>query len=437
LTNQDFLQYASSEEFVKNVIANKTVDYKKLVEIIPSNPQSNYAFHNEGGLRFKDESKVWGLSKPGFSNGSAYGDLDNDGDMDLVVNNVNMEAFVYRNETKRREGHHYLKLILKGEGLNTNAFGSKVEVLAGDNQYYLEQMPIRGFESSVDPRPNIGLGKDSIVASVKVTWPDGKVTVLNNVKADQTLILDQKDGDRSPNIKLIKTSQPIFETSTINIDYRHEENDFVDFDRDRLIYHMLSCESPRMSTGDFNKDGLKDFYIGGPKDQAGTMFVQTALGSFIKTNEKLLGFDRISEDTGSAVFDADGDGDQDLYVCSGGNEFPSTDSALIDRLYINDGLGNLKKSGQVFPTNKFESSSVVRVSDYDRDGDMDLFVGSRLQSFNYGAPVGGYILSNDGKGNFKDATLVVCPELIKAGMITDAQWLDLDKDKDDDLVEYC
>ncbi len=433
LTNQDFLQYASSEEFVKEVVVNKSVDYERLVKIIPSIPQANVAFRNLGGLIFNNQSLEWGLSEPGFSNGSAYADLDNDGDMDLVVNNVNMPAFVYRNETKIEEGHHYLKFILKGEGGNTNAFGTKIEIEANGHQYYIEQMPIRGFESSMDPRPNIGLGKDSIASKVTITWPNGYVTELNHVRVDRILTLDQSDGKPIQTNVVEALAAKIFQPSPVKIDYTHKENDFVDFDRDRLIYHMVSCESPKMSTGDLNQDGLTDLYFGGSKDQPSAMFFQTASG-FVKVNEELLATDKISEDMGSAIFDAEGDGDQDIYVCSGGNEFPSSSSALVDRLYINDGKTSFSKSPKLYPTNTFESSSVVRASDYDRDGDQDLFVGIRLQPFNYGMPVNGYILNNDGKGNFSDVSSTVCPQLEKIGMITDAQWADLDNDRDIDLV---
>ena len=226
-------------------------------------------------------------------------------------------------------------------------------------------------------------------------------------------------------------------TSTSNdhgLDFIHKENDFVDFDRDRLIFHMLSTQGPRIAKGDVNNDGLDDIYIGGAKDQPGALYRQTATGSFIKTNEALWEKDAASEDTDALFFDADGDGDQDLYVCSGGNEFSPNATALINRLYINDGKGKFTKSPQVLPSYIFESASCVRAADYDGDKDLDLFVGVRLTPFRYGYPCKGYILNNNGKGIFTDVTEKVSPALTSAGMVTDAAWFDYDKDGKPDLV---
>lgn len=433
LTNQDYLQYISNDEVVRSIVAGGKVDYKKLVELIPSNAVPNQVFHNEQGLKFTEKAKDWGLSEPDFSNGAAYADLDNDGDMDLVVNNVNALASVYRNNTDTTTSR-FLKFKLTGTGKNTAAFGTQILIKDKGEKFYAEQMPIRGFESSVDPRPNVGLGARLSVDSVIIRWPNGTSDVLTNVKTNQTISIARK-LDLGDNVVLKGSGKTghLF-TSIPGIAYQHRESEFVDFDRDRLTFQMISNEGPRVATGDVNGDGRADVYIGGAKEQPGTLLVQKSDGSFVTTNEKLWEADRLPEDAGSEFFDADGDGDLDLYVCSGGNEFPTSSSALADRLYINDGSGKFTKSSQALPTAKLESTSVVKSSDVDGDGDLDLFVGVRVVPFSYGMPGQGYLLRNDGKGNFTDATAEWAPNLINLGMITDAAWVDIDRDKDQDLV---
>ena len=435
LTNEDYIQYISNEEFYKKVVSGKA-DYKKLIDLIPSHAISNYAFSNNGDLTFSNKAKEWGLDEPSFSNGSAYGDLDNDGDLDLVVNNVNMPCFVYRNESVQQHPENkFLKITLQGEGKNKFGIGAKVTVYYNHTIAYQEQMPMRGFESTVDSRLNFGLGKTGKIDSVVVVWNDGRENILKDVEPDQQLTVKQSAavstgaGQRTTDNRLFSESN-----TNYGIDFVHKENDFVDFDRDRLIFQMLSTQGPRMTKGDVNRDGQEDIYICGAKDQPGALYIQTKEGSFIKSNEALLGKDAISEDTDALFFDADGDGDEDLYVCSGGNEFSPNATALIDRLYINDGKGRFTKSPQVLPSYIFESSSCVTAADYDGDGDMDLFVGVRLTPFRYGYPCKGYILSNNGKGIFTDVTEQVAPVLKQAGMVTDAKWFDYDKDSKPDLV---
>jgi len=434
LTNQDYLQYVSNEEVVRSIVSGNQVNYKKLVELIPSSPVPDYAFQNMGNFIFVDKAAEWGIGEPNFSNGSAYGDLDNDGDLDLVINSINAPASIIRNQTELLlPENRYLKFNLTGLGKNTQAIGAKIEVIKAGQKFYVEQMPNRGFESSIDPRPNIGLGKIDTVDQVKVQWPDGKETVLHNLATNQTIKLRQDEAAPALASKSDFVLSP-FVKEDMSIDFMHHENDFVDFDRDKLIYHMLSTEGPRVTKGDVNGDGLDDFFIGGAKDFAGALFIQTAEGTFKRTNKNVFELDKISEDLGSVFFDADNDNDLDLYVCSGGSEFSSISNAYIDRLYINDGNGNFVKSNQPLPTTDMESTSVVKAADFDNDGDIDLFVGVRTQSFSYGLPMNGYILSNDGRGKFSNVTSSIAPSLTNVGMITDATWTDIDKDGDFDLL---
>jgi len=433
ILNQDYLKYISNDEMAKMVIRKEGVDYKKLIDIIPVNKISNYAYAGDGDLSFTDVTEMWGLEEPSHSNGAAYGDLDNDGDLDLVVNNVNMPLFVYENHANQK-GNHFLKFDLLGDKLNRNAIGAKVSLKVGDSLFYQELNPMRGFQSSVDYRLNFGLGNITVVDTVLVEWYYGKTTLLTNVEVNQTLRLNEKDAEHLD--KESPTEENTFfkeATASISMDYVHQENNYVDFDTDRLIYHMKSTEGPKVSIGDVNGDGLTDMYIGGAKGFSAALMLQTKSGSFRNSSTELFEKDKDSEDLSSTFFDADGDGDLDLYVCSGGNEFSNNSFALVDRLYLNDGNGNFLKSDQVLPAGKPESTSVVKAADYDGDGDMDLFVGVRLKPRLLGVPQNGYILVNDGQGVFKEQTKSVAPGLLQAGMITDAQWADYDRDGDKDL----
>jgi hypothetical protein len=445
LTNEDYIQFISNEEFFKKVVSGNA-KFKKLIDLIPSHPIPNYAYGNNGDLTFTNKAAAWGLDEPGFSNGAAYGDLDNDGDLDLVVNNVNSACFIYRNNSVALHPENkFLKVILKGEGKNRFGIGARVTVYYNHTMACQEQMPMRGFESTVDNRLNFGLGKTSTIDSVVVVWPDGRVNVMKDVQINKTVTVNQQDGVfkvTSYKFPVSGSGEQAITPVTCNlkpvtnpgIDFVHKENEFVDFDRDRLIFHMLSTEGPRMAKGDVNKDGREDIYICGAKDQSGALYVQQVNGRFIKSNAAVFEKDKVSEDTDALFFDADGDGDEDLYVCSGGNEFSPNATALIDRLYMNNGKGDFSKSPQVLPSYIFESTSCVRSADYDQDGDLDLLVGVRLKPFAYGHPCKGYILQNNGKAIFSDVTEQVAPGLKTAGMITDAQWLDYDKDGKTDLV---
>ncbi len=435
LLDQDYIHYYSNDPEIVKAIKNKEPDaILQLLDLIPSEPVSNFSFRNNHDLTFEDATAKWGLEIPSFSNGSAYADLDNDGDLDLVVNNCNMPAFIFRNESDT-EKHHFLQISLRGEGLNTFALGSQITIRHDDQIFYQELSPMRGFLSCTEYKMTFGLGAIDTVDHLEVRWPDGRLSTLQQVPVNQHLIIEQTGAlDHSDNIQVGAVTTVLATTANPIPGYRHRESNFIDFDRDRLLLHMVSADGPKICKGDVNHDGLEDLYICGASGQPGNLFVQQRDGTFEITSESTFVADQLSEDCDAIFFDADGDGDLDLYVASGSNEFHPQSSSLADRLYLNDGEGNFKKNPAAFSPPALESSSCVVVADYDQDGDNDLFVGTRLVPGRYGLPVSGQLWRNDGSGQFDNVTDEIAPDLRDIGLITDALWFDFDQDDDQDLI---
>jgi hypothetical protein len=393
----------------------------------------NRAFRNAGNLRFTDVTRAWGFDRPGFSNGAVYVDLDNRGSLDLVVSSLDAPAEIYRNGGRSRTGNNSLAVTLRGGGRNTAGIGAKLFVRSGGRTQLVEQSPTRGFQSSVDPRLHVGLGRATAAESVTVVWPDRTFQVLTNVPANQPLVLSQRDasGRWSPPSPV----PPLFRevSAARGVDLRHVENAFVDFDREPLMPRLLSTEGPALATGDVNGDGLDDLFLGGAVRQAGRLLLQQRDGTFRPSDQPSIAADSIAEDVDAVFFDANGDGSPDLYVVSAGNQFQIPAAPMRGRLYLNDGHGRFTRDVEAIPA-MYDNGGCVAAGDFDGDGHIDLFVGSRSVPGRYGVTPKSHLLRNDGHGRFTDVTAERAPELAEAGMITSAAWLDYDGDGRLDLI---
>ena len=432
-TNRDFLKYKGDYYFERGR-AKQKADTFHLVSTMTSTPLHNYIFRNNGDLTFTDKSNDWGFSALNFSSGGSYSDLDNDGDLDLVTNNQNETAGVYRNFTQERNPtKKFLKIKLKGSAKNLNAIGSKVYIHAGGMVQYYEMMSTRGFQSTVSSVIHVGLGTSEKVDSVVVKWPFKGETVLRNVAANQLLNISYEANQDERPISQVQT-QPIFTKVETLIPYEHVELGFNDFKRQPLLMTMLTTCGPVMTTADVNGDGNEDVFVGGTQDNPGKLYFQTRDGDFVESVQFNLVGEKICTDADAAFFDADGDKDQDLYVVSGGyNDYTENDPALQDRLYINDGRGNFSKSKNSLEQTDI-SKSAVAPADFDKDGDMDLFVGGRVIPGKYPEIPRSFLLRNNGKGVFENVSSSVSPMLANIGMVTDANWIDFNKDGWLDLI---
>jgi hypothetical protein len=426
----DYINYVGNEAVQASLAKGITRDNMSLLRKMPQIPLANYAFRNNGNLTFTNMAAAWGLAQPGFSSGAAYVDLNNSGALDLVVNNVNAPASIYRNRAREINGSHYLTIRLRGDGANTGGIGARVVIRHGGTMQAAEQMPTRGFQSAVDPRLHFGLGAAARVDTLTVIWPDHRVQTLTAVAADRLLTLDQKDaGGRyaaphAPRVEL-RTPPLAFEdvTARTGIDFRHAEQTFLDYNREPLMPHLLSREGPALAVADVNGDGLDDVFVGGASLQPGRMYLQQRDGRFRASRQPSIEADSAAEDVDAAFFDANGDGRPDLVVASGGNEYAGDADELRPRLYLDDGRGNFRRDTAAFSAIHVNAGCVVP-GDFDGDGDVDLFIGGRVVPRGYGLSPKSYLLRNDGAGHFTDVTGELAPRLSDAGMVSSAAWIE-------------
>jgi hypothetical protein len=432
LTDLDFVNFFANEIIQKMALTGRKQAIDSIINKMPVKPQPNYAYKNNGDITFDNANKEWGFETPSLSNGVAYGDLDNDGDLDMVINNVNMLPFVYRNNSDSLTNNNYLKIKLEGNQVNKFGIGSTVKIFHNNKIYVQEQMPSRGFQSSMDYVMTIGLGKATKVDSLRIIWPNNKTQKWDNIEVNSTLTLKQSEATEIQSSFLPKQNKTLVtEVLKTNLQ-KHQENSYSDFDYEGLINKMLSQEGPALAIGDINNDGNEDFYIGGAKNQPGLLYLNLGNGKTALSIQKSFDKDAMFEDTTAAFFDANGDGNLDLMIGSGGNEIGQENNYKV-RLYINNGKGIFDSAEKKLPSLR-KNISVITPYDFDNDGDIDVFVGARSLVATYGISPTHQFLENNGDGTFIDTTEKVAYDVKSAGMITDAIWKDINKDGKKDLI---
>ncbi len=434
INNIDYFNKMNESTYFDKEVNNS--ELLKWVRQMPYEPLVNYLYKNNGDLTFSNRGREWGIKEESYSNSVACADLDNDGDLDLIVNDVDGEALVYRNVAREKQMGNYLKIDFEGTPKNMMGIGSRVTIWNDGKMQMAELTLSRGYQSSVEPILYFGLAGHEKIDSLCVKWPDGKVQILTQVSTNQKLTLHYTDATMSPSVPAARERLFREITDQVQPGFSHKENSFIDFDYQPLLPHKLSMTGPGITVGDVNSDQLEDFYVGNASNSAGQLFIQGIDGTFSVQQGPWEKEGNRLEETGSLLFDADNDGDPDLYVVSGGYEFPEGSKEYQDQLYINDGKGNFITDENALPVTT-SSGSCVKAFDFDRDGDMDLFVGGRQVPRQYPFPAQSYILENKSeKGivKFEDVTDKVAPELGKAGMITDALCADIDNDSWPDLI---
>jgi hypothetical protein len=428
----DYVRFVSDLSRQKQFNSSPNLDQDALKKM-PDGSAYCFIFKGNGKGNFEDKSEGWGIAnKKGYFTGASYADFDNDGDLDIAINPIQSKAFIYQNNSPAK---NYLELKFQGDNLNSFGVGTKAYVFQQGKMQYLQLMPSRGFQSSSTYVLHFGLDTLAKIDSLLVVWPDQKYQVLRNLGSNKTIVLKQTEANGKfvhANFFPINKSPLVSLGSTLSVPWKHEEDPIRDFNTQYLIPHALSIRGPKLAVADINKDGLDDFYACGAAGQAGQLFVQSANGQFLKIDTSLFKPDARSEDVDATFFDANGDGYVDLYVVSGGNIFQAKDSALLDRLYINNRNGHFSKvEKSLSPI--FANKSCVSAGDLDHDGDIDLFVGVTAEPGSYGSPQTSYLMMNDGKGNFSPAGNTII-NLENIGMVTSSAIADLDKDGESDLI---
>jgi hypothetical protein len=434
LGNMDYITYQNIYNTPLGTVQSKLDKKLSAIKALDGAALRNYLFENDGHLSYRDRSEAWGMEETGFSQGAAYADLDNDGDLDLVVNNMNAEACLYENNSTRISARNYLGIKFNGSPMNREGIGANVTVYYDSKKQFFEHYLNRGFESTVDGILHIGLNTTNMIDSLEVVWPDGRSQQLNNVNSNQVLHVDYRDSEVHQRKEKRKGELFIPAPKESNIHFAHAENPFVDFKVQPLLPHMHSRNGPGIAVSDVNGDGREDFYVGGAAYHGGALFSQNKNLTF--TRLPFHRADSLTDDLGVLFFDADNDGDNDLYIVSGGTEESEMSTAYRDHFYVNDGKGHFTPSPDAIPDLR-QSGSCAIAADYDKDGDLDLFVGGRIIPGRYPLPANSYILQNNSDKNhciFTDVTSQLSPTLKNLGMVTSALWTDVDGDGWIDLL---